>query len=213
MDQPKIDYSKKALEEILTFKGRRPSLLLHSCCGPCSTHPLCCLAPHFEITLYYGNSNIFPEEEYLHRLEEQKKFLSYFERDFGYHVSLVAPPYDHEAYMEDLRPLADCREGGERCHLCYKKRMEEAYAYASDHGFEYFATLMTVSRQKDSQVLNRLGEELSKAYPRTKYFFSDFKKDDGNAIGNRLAASYGLYRQNYCGCEYSIYSKEDGKGD
>lgn len=208
-----IDYSKEALEEILSLNGRRPRLLLHSCCGPCSGYPLCYLSPHFDVTVYYVNSNIFPESEYRERLRVQRKFLEYFERDFGYKVGLVVPPYEHDAYMEELRPMAGFPEGGDRCRLCYRKRMEEGFRYAKENGFEYFATLMTVSRQKDSQVLNRIGEELSKDFAPVKYFYSDFKKDGGSEIRNRLAEAYGLYLQEYCGCEYSIRSEDRKLGE
>ncbi len=201
----KTNYERLYLEEVLSLGGKRPTLLLHSCCGPCSTFPLTYLAPHFDVTVYYSNSNIFPQEEYTRRLGEQKRFLEYLKRDYGYEVGLVVPAYDHDAYMEELRPLAGEREGGNRCRLCYEKRMKEGYDYAEAHGFDYFATLMTVSRQKDSQVLNEIGEKLSKEHAKTRYLFSDFKKDNGNQIGNRLAVSYGLYRQDYCGCEYSSH--------
>lgn len=207
--ETKINYQELLIEEIETLKGRKPRLLLHSCCGPCSTYPLTFLCPHFEVTLFYDNSNIYPEEEYRHRLEEQIRFLDCLERDYGYSVDIIVPEYDHEAYMEDLRPLCNEREGGSRCLLCYEKRMDKGFRYANANGYEYFSTLMTVSRQKDSKAMNEIGEKLSKKYPNAKYLHGDFKKDDGNLIGRRIARSYRLYEQNYCGCEYSLRREDE----
>ncbi len=181
----------------------KPKLLLHVCCGPCACYPLTFLAKHFELTIYYGNSNIYPAEEYDHRLSELKKLLSYLKRDHGYDIVLIVPPYDNLSYMKHLEPLKDEPEGGERCFLCYALRMEEAYRYAAEHGFDYFTTVMTVSRQKNSQKLNEIGASLSKKYPSVAYLFSDFKKQKGLEIGTAIRKQYDLYNQDYCGCEYS----------
>ena len=181
----------------------RPKLLLHVCCGPCSCYPLTFLCPKFDVTIYYGNSNIYPAEEYAHRLATLKELLAYLKRDYGFDVGLIVPPYDNETYMKHLAPLKDQPEGGERCFLCYALRMEEAYHYAAEKGFDYFTTVMTVSRQKNSQKLNEIGASLSKKYPTVAYLFSDFKKQKGLEIGTEIRKKYDLYNQDYCGCEYS----------
>ena len=181
----------------------KPKLLLHVCCGPCSCYPLLYLCPHFDVTIYYGNSNIYPAEEYAHRLGELKKLLEYLKRDHGFDIGLIVPPYDNEGYMRHLEPLKDQPEGGERCFLCYGLRMEEAYSYAAEHGFDYFTTVMTVSRQKNSQKLNEIGKALSKKYPSVQYLYSDFKKNKGLEIGTAIRKQYDLYNQDYCGCIYS----------
>ncbi len=183
--------------------GVRPTLLLHACCGPCSCSPLLFLCPHFAVTIYFNNSNIYPAAEYERRLGELRRLLAYFLRDYGYDVPLVVPPYDNEAYNRDLAPLASAPEGGERCRLCYRKRLAEAYAYAESHHFAYVTTVMTVSRQKDSQILNALGEELAQSHPGTRYFHSDFKKKGGIEQGQAMRKHYGLYNQLYCGCKYT----------
>ena len=181
LSMDKINYQLKALE---TFKEvdaleKKPALLIHACCAPCSSYPLTMLTKHFDVTIYYNNSNIYPESEYIKRRDELKRFLPLFMKDYDANVKLIIPEFNNEEYNKSLEPLKDIPEGGERCFLCYEKRMDEAYKYASQHGFDYFCTIMTISRQKNSQKLNEIGEKLSKKYPKTKYLFSDFKKNDG----------------------------------
>jgi predicted adenine nucleotide alpha hydrolase (AANH) superfamily ATPase len=162
MPQAYINYYLMSLKELAALpKDPKPTLLLHACCGPCSTFPLTFLCPHFEVTIYYNNSNIFPESEYQRRLEELKKFLGYFKQDYGYDVKLIVPRYDNEKYNETLAPYALEKEGGKRCVICYRKRMGEAYDYAEANGYDYFTTVMTISRQKNSEVLNAVGQELA----------------------------------------------------
>ncbi len=205
----KINYYNISREElkIVDSMAVKPSILLHVCCGPCSCFPLTDVCPHFKVTIYYNNSNIYPKAEFDKRLGELKKVIQHMKDDHGYDIKLIVPPYDNDEYNKDLEPYKDMPEGQLRCFICYEKRMDEAYKYAEDNGYDYFATIMTVSKQKNSQVLNSIGEKLSKKYPKTKYFFSDFKKKDGNLIGNRIADEYKLYKQLYCGCKYTY---EDG---
>lgn len=204
----KINYYKKSLEtlSLMTKKDKKPSMLLHACCGPCSTFPLTFLCPHFDVTIFFNNSNIYPESEYLRRLNELKRFLSFFERDYGFHVNLIVKDYDNENYNKDLEPYKDLPEGQTRCFICYEKRMDEAFNYADKNGFDYFTTVMTISRQKDSQKLNEIGEKLAAKYKNTKYFFSDFKKNKGIDIARDMRIHYNLYQQLYCGCKYT-YNK------
>ena len=203
--QNKVNYYKKSqqiLDEIKKFSAK-PKLLLHACCGPCSTFPLTFLCPHFDVTIFFNNSNIYPGDEYYRRLNELKRFLGLFERDYGYHVDVVEVPYDNENYMKDLEPYKDQPEGQERCFICYEKRMDQAFAYADSHGFDYFTTVMTISRQKNSQKLNEIGKKISEKYQNTKYFFSDFKKNKGIDEAREMRIKYELYQQLYCGCKYT----------
>ena len=152
---------------------------------------------------YFNNSNIYPENEYVRRRDELKKFLTFFERDYGYKVNVIETKYDNESYNKDLEPYANQDEGLERCQICYTKRMKEAYEYAENNGFDYFTTVMTISRQKNSQILNLIGESLEKTHKKTKYFYSDFKKNRGIDIGREMRLHYNLYNQLYCGCKYT----------
>ena len=206
-----VNYHQKSemTLDILRKEGRHPSLLMHVCCGPCSCFPLTYLCRDFDVTLYYGHSNIYPEEEFLRRRKELETLLVDIKRDYGFDVKLVMPPYEHETYMEDLHQFASEKEGGKRCLLCYKKRMKEAYDYAEKQGFDYFCTVMTISRQKNSQILNRLGKELEAEHAHTRYFYSDFKKKGGIDKGREMRIHYGLYNQLYCGCEYSLDAAKD----
>lgn len=199
--------SLKILDEIRA-SGQKPRILLHACCGPCSTFPLEFLCPYFHVTLYYQNSNIFPANEYQRRKEELIRFLQAFEANSHYHVDCIFPLYDEESYSKKLAPYAHLPEGSERCFHCYRFRMEEGYHYAEQHGFDYFATIMTISAQKNSIVLNRIGAELERQHARCRYFYSDFKKKKGADRARELTASYHLYRQDYCGCRYSYAEKQ-----
>ena len=200
------DYSVKEIESL---GGVRKRLLLHACCGPCSCFPLLFLCPHFDVTIYYVNPNIYPEQEYKRRLEELIKLLGYLKRDYGYDVSLVIPPYEPEPYQEHMKPYEGMKEGSARCLECYRYRMERAYQYAEDHGFDYFTTVMTISRQKSSAALNAIGQELSAKHPKVKYLYSDFKHNKGIDIGREMRIHYGLYNQLYCGCRPSLLEAEE----
>ena len=217
--EAKINYYKKSNQILDNLKGlpTKPKLLLHACCGPCSTFPLTYLCPNFDVTIFFNNSNIYPENEYVRRLEELKKFLGYFKRDYGYEVKLIITKYDNEKYNVDLEPYKDLPEGETRCFICYEKRMNEAYEYASKNGFDYFTTVMTISRQKNSQILNAIGEKLSQKYPNVKYFYSDFKKNKGIDMAREMRIKYDLYQQLYCGCKYTyakgLKKEEENKND
>lgn len=204
------DYNgyKVSLKEIEKIRqsGKRPTLCMHVCCAPCSAWPLEFLKD-FDVTIYYTNSNIYPSEEYWRRLNELKQFLN----DHHPEVKLIVSDYDNERYTQKISVLKDEPERGRRCIMCYGLRMNEAYQYAHDHHFDYFTTVMTISRQKDSKVLNHIGMQLSSKYTNTKYFVSDFKKADGNVKGNQIAAQLGMYRQDYCGCIYSYTQRHSTK--
>ena len=151
----------------------------------------------------YNNSNIYPEEEYEHRLGELKKLLKFYKRDHDFDIKLIEVNYDNKAYMKDLEPYKDLPEGQERCFLCYEKRMDEAFKYADENGFDYFTTVMSISRYKNAVKINEIGEKLQAKYKNTKYFYADFKKKNGEVLGKQIRAKYDLYDQQYCGCQYS----------
>ena len=208
----RVNYYNKSLEIIKNIGDlpQKPKLLLHACCGPCSCFPLTFLCPIFDVTIYFNNSNIYPESEYNRRLEELKKLLGYYKRDYGFDVKIIETKYNNNSFNIDLEPYKDLPEGQERCFICFEKRMDDAFKYADEHGFDYFTTVMTISRQKNSQKLNEIGEKLSSKYKNTKYFYSDFKKKDGALLGIQLKNKYDLYQQLYCGCKYT-YEKMQRK--
>ena len=198
------NYYLDSLKEIEKLpKDKKPTLLLHDCCGPCACFPLLFLCKHFNVTVFYDNSNIYPESEFFKRLNEVKRLLEYLKTTWNYDVKLVVTEYKHEEYMKDLKPFSFFPEGGYRCFLCYRKRIENAYTYADQNEFDYITTVMSISRQKSSLIMNKIGEELS-THHKTKYFFSDFKKNGGIDKGIELRDEIGLYCQRYCGCEYSL---------
>lgn len=203
--ETKINYFLISRRELIGIDKleKKPKLLLHACCGPCACFPLIDLCPHFDVTIYFNNSNIYPKSEYARRLNELKKLLEYIKNDYGYKIDLIVTPYDNDKYNLDLEPYKDLPEGQTRCFICYEKRMDDAYRFASNNGFDYFTTVMTISRQKNSQILNKIGEKLSKKYPNVKYFFSDFKKNKGIDIAREMRIHYNLYQQLYCGCKYT----------
>ena len=212
--EKKINYYDKSMQ-ILDNLGdlqQKPRLLLHACCGPCSCFPLTFLCPHFDVTIYFNNSNIYPSEEYYRRLNELKKLLISFKKDYGYDVKIIETKYDNDSYNKVLEPFKDQPEGQNRCFICYEKRMDEAYKFANENSFDFFTTVMSISRQKNSQKLNEIGAKLEQKYPNTKYFYSDFKKKNGALIGKQIKEKYGLYQQLYCGCKFT-YEKLQRKLD
>ena len=201
---PKRNYDREMETEIASLAGRRPSLLLHSCCGPCSSAVLERLHDHFSITVLYYNPNIEPEEEYLHRRSEQQRLISLLGGD----ISWLSCDYDHSAFEAFAPAMAAEPEGGKRCLACFALRMNETAARAKEHGFDYFTTTLSVSPHKNAENVNRAGSEAARRFG-VRYLFADFKKRNGYLRSLQLSAEYGLYRQNYCGC---LYSKEKAPG-
>ena len=199
----KRNYQREMEEEIKALQGRRPRLLLHSCCGPCSSAVIERLAAHFDLTIYFYNPNIEPEEEYAHRLSEQIRLLSLLPAG----ASLLPCPYDHEAFQAFAERMADAPEGGERCLSCFALRLDETARTAKAHGFEYFTTTLSVSPHKNAENLNRIGRAAGEKHG-VKYLMADFKKKNGYLRSLELSKEYDLYRQDYCGCLYSIPRKE-----
>lgn len=211
--ETKINYYLESLKEIENIKAKstKPKLLLHACCGPCLTFPVKFLSEFFDVTVFYNNSNIYPKDEYQRRKEELKKFLEYFYRDYKVNVMVIETDYNNDKYNGDLEPYKDQSEGLDRCKICYEKRMNEAFAYANNNGYDYFTTVMTISRQKNSQILNQIGKKLRQKYQNTKYFYSDFKKNKGIDEAREMRIKYNLYQQLYCGCKYTYYKQFETK--
>ena len=179
--------------------GIRPKLLLHACCGPCFTIPYEILKDYFDITIMYNNSNIYPKEEHDRRLNELKKYLNDLHAD----IKVIEEPYNNDTYNLDLEPRASDKEGHERCRICFRKRLSFGYKYAAENGFDYFGTVMTISRYKNAQDINKIGEELQQLYPTVKWLYADFKKNDGYEKSLIIIKEHEMYFQEYCGCKYS----------
>ncbi len=204
-NKKKTRFYDASVEEIklVQKEGVKKTIGIHTCCAPCALFPIEFLYDTFHIVLLFDNSNIYPESEYNKRKNELIKFLEVFNKGKVNKIECVFFPYKNEEYMKELIPFKNEKEGGKRCFLCYEKRMDECYKYSFEKGFDYFTTVMTISRQKNSEKLNEIGLKLEKKYPTTKYFISDFKKKNGDYRAHILKQYYNLYNQLYCGCEYS----------
>ncbi len=197
MQFQKINYDKLMQEQINKFDTKK-TLLLHSCCGPCSTACIERLKQFFDVTIFYYNPNIYPKEEFEKRLYNQQKVINYFSD-----VKIVSPTYEEEIYLKTVKGLEGEKEGGKRCEECFKLRLRETALYAKLHGYEYFGTTLTVSSHKNEQIINKIGKEISEE-TKVEFLFSDFKKHDGYKRSIDLSKQIDLYRQNYCGCRFSI---------
>lgn len=205
-----INYQKK-LDEIINEalkKDEVPSLLLHSCCAPCSSYVIEYLSNYFKITVFYYNPNIYPEVEYRKRVEEEKKFISEFKTK--YKVDFIEGTYEDKKFYEWVNGLENEKEGGRRCFKCYELRLLETAKLAKDKGFDYFTTTLSISPYKNAQKLNEIGESTGNEYD-INYLYSDFKKKNGYKRSIELSKQYNLYRQNYCGCIFSKRERDDIK--
>lgn len=182
-----------------------PTLLLHSCCAPCSSYVLEYLSNYFEITVFYYNPNIFPEEEYFKRVEEQKRLIA--QMHTTYPVSFLEGRFDSREFYEAVRGLEQIPEGGSRCHACFRLRLKQTAKIALSQQFDYFTTTLTISPLKNAAILNEIGEELAREY-QVCWLPSDFKKKNGYKRSIELSAEYNLYRQDYCGCIFSKWERE-----
>ena len=228
--QRELDEVLKELEK----SGERKTLLLHSCCAPCSSYCLKYLAEYFDITDLYYNPNITDREEYDKRKAELGRLIEIYNeegilseegmaadgtghRDIAVHgngnrrgrIRFIEGRYEPELFFKMADPLKDIPEGGRRCYLCYELRLREAARCARDGGFDFFTTTLSISPHKNADWINEIGERLSEEY-KVKHLPSDFKKRDGYKTSIELSAKYGLYRQDYCGC---VYSRRDGNNE
>ncbi len=192
----------KQLEKIISeldLSAPPPRLLLHSCCAPCSSYCIEFLSQYFSVTVLYFNPNIEPEE-YERRLAEQKRFIKEFPTK--YPVSLIEGRYNTQEFYSKINGLENEREGGNRCSECFDLRLHETAKIASEQGFDYFCTTLSISPHKNAAVLNNIGKIKAEKYS-VRFLPSDFKKNNGYKRSLELSREYNLYRQNYCGCEYS----------
>ncbi len=181
--------------------GRVPKLLLHSCCAPCSSYVLEYLSRYFDITVLYYNPNIYPPEEFAKRADEQVRLAD--EMSFEHPVKVVVADFNADEFYSAVRGHEGDPEGGDRCRLCFELRLGKAAEYAREHGFDYFTTTLSISPLKNAAVLNDVGADAAEKYG-VAYLFSDFKKRGGYKRSCELSAQYGLYRQDYCGCVFSV---------
>ena len=197
----RINYQLELERAIGQFDTKK-RLLLHSCCAPCSSYVLEYLTAHFDITVFYYNPNITSAEEYEKRICEVKRLIGLLPHTNE--IGFVAGKYDPERFLEQSKGLEGLPEGGERCFRCYRLRLEETAKYMSEHPgeYDYFCTTLTVSPHKNAAKLNEIGFELAEKYG-VGYLPSDFKKREGYKRSIELSREYDLYRQDYCGCEFS----------
>jgi len=181
-------------------EGRVPSILLHSCCGPCSTEVIARLTKYFDITILYYNPNIEPKAEYEKRKQEQIRFINEFKPINK--LEYMDCDYDNDAFLKMAQGLETEPEGGTRCHRCYELRLMKTAQLGKENNFDYFGTTLTVSPYKNSEVINQLGENIANKLG-IKYLYSDFKKEDGYKKSIEYSKQYKLYRQNFCGCHFS----------
>ena len=194
------NYQQELDEIIARQAGKRLRLLLHSCCGPCSAPVLEYLTQYFDVTLFWYNPNIWPQEEFDLRLEEQQKLI----RAMGLEkqVRVVCRPRNSEAWYRATEGLEHEPEGGTRCTECFRLRLREAAAYAAENGFDCYCSTLTLSRHKDPFRINALGEQFEEEFG-IPWLPSEFKKRGRELRSKQLCEQYGIYRQDYCGCEYS----------
>ena len=188
---------QKELEKLINTLDHKPTLLLHSCCAPCSSHCITYLKDYFDITILYYNPNIEPYSEYIKRKNEQIRLCEIL------NIKYIDISWDNNSYREFVKGLESEKEGGRRCVNCIKMRLLKTYELSKD--YEYFATTLTVSPHKNSKLINELGLEIDG----TKYLISDFKKQEGYKKSIELSKKYELYRQDYCGCLFSKRSKDN----
>ena len=198
-----MNYELEMEKQISTIKEGE-KLLLHACCAPCSSACLERLCNHFNVTIFFYNPNITDYQEYQKRLNEIKRFINEFPTK--YPVSLIEGDYTPDKFFEMAKGLEKEKERGKRCYLCYEMRMKETAKIASLNNFKYFATTLTLSPYKNSLWVNEIGEKLNNDYD-SFYLYSDFKKKNGYKRSIELSKEYNLYRQDYCGCIYSIRNK------
>lgn len=200
---PRTPYQQWLDLKIKEIKNNNPPsrLLLHSCCASCSSYVLDYLSPYFLITVFFYNPNIYPKAEYEKRLKEQIRLLK--ELPLNNEADLIVGDYEPEIYYQRVRGLEQEKEGLARCLKCYKLRLEKTAQKAAELGFPYFTTTLTISPHKNTETINKLGGEIASSH-NLNYLFSDFKKKGGFQHSILLSKRFGLYRQNYCGCIFSL---------
>lgn len=207
----KTNYQSLMEDEIKTFQNQKKSLLLHACCGPCSSYVIELLNKYFEITVYYYNPNIYPKEEHNRRENELLKFASDFaDKNKLSKFNIVTEPYKQEDFYNAIKGYEKYPEKSYRCWICYELRMKKALDFAEKNRFDYFTTTLSISPHKDAEKINEIGQRLTLNHNyHTKFLYSDFKKKNGYKRSLELSKEYNLYRQKYCGCIYSKLQNEE----
>ena len=182
----------------------KPKLLLHACCAPCSSHTLMVLKDYFKISIFYSNDNIYPKSEYDKRLEEIEIFVKKISDD----IDVIHDEYKEEDYNLAVKGLENLGERTKGCYECYKLRLEKTAIKAKELNYDYFSTTLSISPYKVEKWINEIGYMLEEKYD-IKYLFSDFKKEAGYSHSIELSKEYGLYRQDYCGCKYSLKERDE----
>lgn len=198
----KINYQKELDSLIEALNGNVPTLMLHSCCAPCSSYTLEYLSQYFSITVFYYNPNISPKEEFDKRFLEQKKLIEALPAK--HKITLIEGDYCYQDFLDIAKGYENVPEGGERCFRCYQMRLEKTARLAKEKGFDYFCTTLSISPLKNSQKINEIGKKVAEKL-NIKWLPSDFKKKEGYKRSIELSRQYDLYRQNFCGC---VFSKE-----
>lgn len=196
----KINYQKELEKTIATFDGNVPTLLLHSCCAPCSSHCIEYLSSFFNITVYYYNPNIYPDEEYAYRAKEQQRLIR--EMPTVNPVKYIDESFNSRDFYDYVKGLEKEPEGGKRCEKCFELRLERTAKKANELDFNFFTTTLTISPLKNAEIINKIGLDMSKKYS-VSWLPSDFKKKEGYKRSIQLSKEYNLYRQDYCGCVFS----------
>ena len=196
----KQNYNLMMKQQISNLVGK-PKLLLHVCCAPCSSGVLPKLKEHFDITLFYYNPNTYPKDEYLLRAEQFSKLSD---------LPLIVYDYEHSEFLNEIKGYEQSPEGGERCQKCIALRMKQSFEYALTNNYDYVTTTLSISPHKDAEFINACGKDLEQQY-NMKYLYADFKKENGYLNSIEQSKRFELYRQDYCGCEFSIYKKDDIK--
>ncbi len=193
---------QKEMDKIIHNLKQPKTLLLHSCCAPCSSYCLEYLSDFFSITVFYFNPNISSTEEYQKRVSEQKRFITAFNEKAQNKISIMEGDYRPETFYQYVKGYEQCKEGGERCALCFDLRLRETAKVAKQDGFDYFTTTLTISPLKNAEKINEIGRKLEREME-VDWLPSDFKKREGYKRSIELSKEYGLYRQNFCGCSFS----------
>ncbi len=191
---------EKIMNEQINDDSYGKTLLLHACCAPCSTTVLDIVANHFKVTIFYYNPNITDKEEYDIRLNELEKILK--KSNYKFKVNLIKANYNSNEFYNEVKGYETHNEGGKRCYLCYKLRLENTVKYAKDNNYDYFSTVLSISPRKNSKWINEIGEILNNEY-NVKFLYADFKKSNGYINSIAKSRELNLYRQTYCGCEFS----------
>lgn len=220
-----MNYQKELEGVLAELPDKKGTLLLHSCCAPCSSYVLEYLRKYFQITVFYYNPNISEEAEYRKRVEEEKRLIMQMNRETGEknQISFLEGNYDSPRFFEAVKGLEQCKEGGERCEQCFRLRLMETAKIANEKGFDFFTTTLTISPLKNAELINQIGRQITEKLESEEcqsilpmrvcpqFLPSDFKKKNGYKRSLELSREYDLYRQDYCGCIFSKMQREQEK--